>query len=239
MSLKLNLGGRHAAGLARPALLGLCLLAQSSTASAGIAVSQMVIDLRAGESRAVDVEILNDGDERSYVSIEPRAIADPGMPGERGATSPDPERLGLLVSPSRLILEPRQRRRLRIAALGPPGAVERVYRVTVKPVAGEVSGSDSGLKLLVGYDLLVLVRPEQVRPAISASRSGGSLVITNGGNSSVELTEGKQCEEGGKTCRPLPGKRLYAGASWSQPLERAGPAEYRVRTADGWTSMKF
>ena len=220
-------------------MLGLCLLAQSSSATAGIAVSQMVIDLKAGESRAVDVEIVNDGDERSYVSIEPRAIVDPGTPRERAATSPDPEQLGLLVSPNRLILEPRQRRRLRIAALGQPGASERVYRVTVKPVAGEVSGSDSGLKLLVGYDLLVLVRPDHARPQISASRSDGSLVITNGGNSSVELTEGKQCEEGGKACRPLPGKRLYAGANWSQPLQRAGPAEYRVRTADGWTSMKF
>ena len=238
MSLNFRLGGRHAAGLAWLALPGLFILAPSA-ARAGIAVSQMVIDLKAGQSRAADVEISNDSPERSYVSIEPRAIVGPGTPAEQGATSPDPEKLGLLISPNRMILEPGQRRRLRIAALGPPGAAERVYRVTVKPVAGEVSGSDSGLKLLVGYDLLVLVRPDHVRPGITASRSGGSLVITNGGNSSVELTEGKQCEEGGKACRPLPGKRLYAGASWSQPLGRAGPAEYRVRTADGWTSMKF
>ena len=63
--------------------------------------------------------------------------------------------------------------------------------------------------------------------------------ITNGGNSSVELTEGKQCAGSGKSCRPLPGKRLYAGASWAQSLEGGGTVEYRLRTADGWTSMTF
>ena len=238
MSLNPGFGGRRgAAGLACLAGLGLFFLAQP--ANAGIAVSQMVVDVRPGESRAADIEIFNDSAERSYIWIEPREIINPGTAAERAAMSPDPEKLGLLVSPSRLILEPRQRRRLRIAVLGPPGGRERVYRVTVKPVAGEVSGPDSGLKLLVGYDLLVLVRPNHVRPAISASRSGGSLVIANGGNSSVELTEGTQGVEGGRACRPLPGKRLYAGASWSQPLQGAGPAEYRVRTAEGWTSMKF
>ena len=239
MSVRMRLNGRGAAAIAVRAGLALALLALPSGAGAGIAVSQMVIDVRPGDSRATDIEIYNDSTERSYVSIEPREIIDPGTKAERGAVSPDPETLGLMVSPNRLILEPNQRRRIRIAVIGPPGGRERVYRVTVKPVAGDVSGSDSGLKLLVGYDLLVLVRPGQVRPAITAARSGGSLTITNGGNSSVELTEGKQCDGDGKACRPLPGKRLYAGASWAQPLGGSGPVEYRLRTADGWTSMKF
>ena len=127
---------------------------------------------------------------------------------------------------------------MRVAAIAPPGERERIYRVTVKPVTGEVSSAESGLKLLVGYDLLVLVRPAAVRPDIVSSRVGGRLVITNRGNSSVELAEGKQCGEDGKDW-PLAGKRLYAGASWEQPLPRPGAAEYRVRTAEGWSSMKF
>jgi P pilus assembly chaperone PapD len=239
MPVKMRLNGcRVSAGFAG-AGLALASLVQPAPAIAGIAVSQMVVDLRPGDSRATDIEIFNDSAERSYVSIEPREIVDPGTAAEHSAVSPDPEKLGLLVSPNRLILEPNQRRRLRIAVVGPLGSRERVYRVTVKPVAGDVSGADSGLKLLVGYDLLVLVRPGNARAAVSASRSGGSITISNGGPSSVELTEGKQCEGGEKPCRPLPGKRLYAGASWAQPLPGSGPVEYRVRTADGWTSMKF
>jgi P pilus assembly chaperone PapD len=215
---------RGAAGFAGIAGLGLAILAQPAPAAAGIAVSQMVVDMKPGGSRATDIEIYNDSAERSYVAIEPREIIDPGTAAERGAVSPDPEKLGLLVSPNRLILEPHQRRRLRLAVIGPPAGRERVYRVTVKPVAGEVSGPDSGLKLMVGYDLLVLVRPDHGRPAVTANRSGASLAIANAGNSSVELTEGKQCDGDGKACRPLPGKRLYAGASWAQPLEGGGPA---------------
>lgn len=219
--------------------LGFLGLIPFSPAAAGITVSQMVIDMRPGASRATDVEIFNDSPERSFISVEPREIVDPGSARERGVASPDPAKLGLLVSPNRLILEPHQRRRLRIAALAPPADRERVYRVTVKPVAGDVSSADSGLKLLVGYDLLVLVRPAVARPGITASRAGGTLVITNGGNSSVELMEGKQCEAAGKGCRPLPGKRLYAGASWTQPLQGSGAAEYKVRSVGGWSSLKF
>ena len=219
--------------------LGLLGLVPVSPAAAGISVSQMVIDIRPGESRATDIEIFNDSPERSFISVEPREIVDPGSAKERGVTSPDPAKLGLLVSPNRLILEPHQRRRLRIAVLARPADSERVYRVTVKPVAGDVSSADSGLKLLVGYDLLVLVRPAVARPGITASRAGGKLVITNGGNSSVELTEGKQCEAGGKGCRSLPGKRLYAGASWTPPLQGSGAAEFKVRSIAGWSSLKF
>jgi len=151
----------------------------------------------------------------------------------------DPSKLGLLASPARLILEPGQRRTLRIAAIGTPSMDERVYRVTVKPVSGEVAGSTSGLKLLVGYDLLVLVRPAAVRNAVRASRSGATLMISNTGNASVELAEGKQCDATGKACQALPAKRLYAGASWSQHLPLSTSGEYRVRSTDGWSTLKF
>jgi P pilus assembly chaperone PapD len=221
------------------ASLGLSVLVPLSPAAAGIAVSQMVIDMKPGEARATDIEIFNDSPERSFISVEPREITDPGSAKEKGVTSPDPGILGLLVSPNRLILEPRQRRRLRIAAIAQPADRERVYRVTVKPVAGNVRSADSGLKLLVGYDLLVLVRPAVARPGLTASRSSGKLVITNRGNSSVELMEGKQCEEGGKACRPLPAKRLYSGASWEQPIQGSGAVEYRVRSVEGWSTLKF
>jgi hypothetical protein len=113
------------------------------------------------------------------------------------------------------------------------------YRVTVKPVAGEVEGSESGLKLLVGYDLLVLVRPPVIRNSVRADRKGSELTLINQGNASVELAEGKQCEAGGKICRPLPAKRLYAGTSWTQKLSGSAGGEYRVRSADGWSTLKF
>ena len=208
-------------------------------ASAELSVSQLVVELKPGAARAADIELYNDSEERSYISVEPREIIAAGLGQENPLLSPDPGKLGLLVSPTRLVIEPGQRRRLRIAAVGPVPPRERVYRVTVKPVSGEVSGTQSGLKLLVGYDLLVLVRPPAGKPQLEIDRKAGTLTIANRGAASVELAEGKQCDAQGNSCKPLPGTRLYAGASWAQQLPMPGAGEYRVRSAEGWSTIKF
>jgi P pilus assembly chaperone PapD len=206
---------------------------------AELAVSQLIIELAPVGSRTADIEIYNDSDERSYVSVEPREIINAGLSIEKSFLTPDPEKLGLLVSPTRLVMEPRQRRRLRIATIGPVHDRERVYRVTVKPVAGEINGPESGLKLLVGYDLLVLVRPLNSKPGIQIRRSGSLLTIVNRSNASVELAEGTQCGPRADQCRQLPSKRLYPGASWQQPLPLLTAGQYRIRTTGGWSTIKF
>jgi P pilus assembly chaperone PapD len=223
---------------AGPALWALAMLAPSP-AHAELIVSQLIVEFKPGGSRTADVEIFNNSDERSYVVVEPRELLEPGTSHEKPFATPDPARLGLLVSPARFILEPQQRRTLRIAAIGPAAQTERVYRVTVKPVSGEIKGSESGLKLLVGYDLLVLVRPPAVRSTIRSTRNGLELILSNDGNSSVELAEGKQCDPSGKSCDALPAKRLYAGAAWKQQLKQGTVGEYHVRSAEGWSILKF
>jgi P pilus assembly chaperone PapD len=207
-------------------------------ASAELTVSQLIVELRPSAATA-DIEIANDSRERTYIAIEPREIISPGLAAERPFVSPDPETLGLIASPTRMVLEPRQRRTMRLAAIGSDLPRERVYRVTIKPVAGEVTSEQSGLKLLVGYDLLVLVRPKRPVLALVAKRDQHQLTLVNNGNASVELSEGKLCNNNGTPCRPLPSKRLYAGASWTQPFTAAAIGEYRVRSADGWSSLKF
>ncbi|HEY0628207.1 MAG TPA: fimbria/pilus periplasmic chaperone, partial [Sphingomicrobium sp.] len=163
--------------------LGLGLLSLAAPpASAELAVSQLIVEFKGPGPKTADIEIFNNGDERSYAVVEPRELLNPGTPHEERISVPDPARLGLIASPARFILEPGQRRTLRIASLGPAAERERVYRVTVKPVSGDVTGDGSGLKLLVGYDLLVLVRPPVIRNAVKSEREGSQLTITNSGN---------------------------------------------------------
>ncbi len=219
--------------------MGFLAMLPFAPASAELAVSQLIVELKPLVSRTADIEIHNDSDERSFVSVEPREVVDAGLTGERPLLTPDPEKLGLLVSPTRLVIEPRQRRRLRIASIGPVSDRERVYRITVKPVTGEVAGSETGLKLLVGYDLLVLVRPSAHKLKVDFSRAASVLTIVNRSNASVELAEGKQCDANGKQCQQLPSKRLYAGAAWQQSLPLSSAGEYRIRSADGWSTVKF
>jgi hypothetical protein len=104
---------------------------------------------------------------------------------------------------------------------------DRVYRVAIKPVAGSVSASTSALKVFVGYDALVIVRPENPQPRIEAERAERTLVLRNNGNSAIELFEGRQCDAEGGNCQSLPAKRLYAGAVWEQDLPYETKVSYK------------
>jgi len=210
--------------------LAIAALASSAGASAQIVLSNLVIELLPGKEARQDVEVLNNSAERAYVAVEPAEIVGAGTPSETRRSDPDPEKLGLLVAPSRMILEAGERKLVRIAELAPPGERERVYRVTVKPVVAPLSSDQSGLKVLIGYDVLVIVRPAQPNPSISVTRSGDAATFHNDGNVSVELEQGRQCDSTGKVCSDLPGKRLYAGAQYTTQLKPGNHPEYTLRS---------
>ena len=209
-----------------------------SEARAELVLSQLVVELTPTEYARTDVEIWNNGDERAFVAIDPREIIAPGTKAERSYVDPDPEKLGLLVSPARMILEPRQRKLLRIASIETNNS-ERVYRVTVKPVAGQLSAQTSGLKLLVGYDVLVLVRPTQIKPHVSGTRSGDKLTLRNDGNVSVELVDGRECDLSMKVCQALPGGRLYSGSEKTVAVASDRRAEYKLKVGTKLTAVQF
>lgn len=214
-------------------VVALALFATASLATpahAGIVLSQLIVDLQPGKDARQDIEVWNNSDARTYVAVEPREIVNPGTATEARRQDPDPEKLGLLVSPARMILDPGQRKLVRVAEIAAPETRERVYRVTVKPVVGPISSDESGLKVLVGYDVLVLVRPAQPAPAVTYGRSGDTAPFRNDGNVSVEMVDGRQCDPAGKSCSDLPGKRLYAGAQWSEPLKPGFRAEYTLKS---------
>lgn len=202
----------------------------NAPAHAELVLSELIVELQPGKQIRDDVEVWNSSPERSFVSIEPREIIDPSLPSQSFLKDPDPEKLGLLVSPARMVLEPGQRKLVRIATLSTNWRREHVYRVTIKPVLGGIQSEDSGLKVVVGYDVLVLVRPAQPQPNVIASRSGRKLTFRNMGNVSVEIIDGRQCNGGHARCTNLPGKRLYSGASWTVDLPADLPAEYTLKS---------
>ena len=221
-------------------ILAVLLLVQPlGGARADIVLSQLIVDLQRGGHAREDIEIWNKDSSRAYVAVEPAEIVDPGRPSQSRRSEPDPEKLGLFVAPARMILEPGQRKLIRIAALGSDAGRERVYRVTVKPVSGPLSSDNSGLKVLVGYDALVVIRPQQMRPSVTGTRTATGLVLHNEGNVSVELVDGRQCDQGRQHCVPLPSKRLYAGAGWTVALPGNGPVDYSARSPAGTVSLKF
>lgn len=197
---------------------------------AELVLSELIVDLQPGKLDREDLEVWNNSPDRTYVAVEPRQIIDPSLPSQQDFRDPDPEKLGLLVAPARMILEPGQRKLIRIAALARNANREQVYRVTVKPVVGGIKSEDSGLKIVVGYDVLVLVRPAQASVNVTGTRAGRKLTFTNSGNESVEVVDGRQCEAVTKHCADLPSKRLYPGASWIVDLQSDEPAQYLLKS---------
>lgn len=215
--------------LCRPALLPILAMAGwTAPAHADLGLSKVIVDIAADAPPRDDIELYNSGTERLYVLADPAKIVDPGLPSEARQVSADPSVTGLLVTPQKLVLEPGERKLLRIASILPRDNAEHVYRVTVKPVAGDVTGGRSGLKVYVGYDVLVLVRPQGVSGELQARRDGNWLSFHNASNASMEIAQGKQCDAAGGNCQTLPANRLYPGADWSVSLPYATPVTYQT-----------
>lgn len=202
----------------------------AAPASADLVLNQVVVDLLPDQVARMDIDASNTGKERIYVVAEPAEIVDPGKPTERRVANPDPAASGLLVTPQKMILEPGEHKLVRIAAIAPRGNTDRIYRVTIKPVAGDVSAAESALKILVGYDVLVIVRPASMTGTVTGTRRDGRLLLANTGTTNVEIYGGAQCDAKGADCRTLPARRLYAGTRWEQPIDPARPVDYRIKT---------
>jgi len=225
----------------RASAVGIALGAMltAAPASADLVLNQAVVDLAPDTPPRFDIDASNTGKERIYVVAEPAEIVAAGTLAERRVSNPDPEALGLLVTPQKMILEPGEHKLVRIASIVPRSAVERIYRVTIKPVAGDVTAPITALKVLVGYDVLVIVRPTAMTGSVTGTRRGNTLVLTNSGTSNVEIYQGKQCDARGADCKPLAARRLYAGASFEQPIDPARPAEYRIKTGGTVSEKRF
>lgn len=200
--------------LGAKALAAMACVLWSTAASASLVLDKVIIDLEAGGPARDDIELLNDGDERIYVAVEPFEVLYPDTDREQrvelSLDTPGP----IFVSPRRLVLEPGERRLLRIAMLGERPERERVFRVRVRPVSGELVSDADGLKVLVGYDTLVLLRSAEDIGSIVATRGEGRLRLENRSNSSIELFDGKACLPGSSECRALSSNRLYPGEEW-------------------------
>ena len=213
--------------LASAVMCALTFAGFTSIARAEMVLSQVIVDLMPGGPPLQDIEVWNDGDERMFVSAEPFQILDPGTSREQRVSANSPDS-GLLVSPQRLVLAPGERRIIRVAAVGERSAVDRVYRVAIQPVAGNVSADATALKVFVGYDALVLVRPDRFTGDVVGQRSGHDLLLRNDGNTAQELFDGRQCDSAGNNCQALPAKRLYPGVEGYQNLPYDAVVTYKV-----------
>lgn len=212
-------------------LLVAMLLASHSHASLGIDRSILVFE--PGNPPRQDVIAGNSGDTNLFLEVEVLEVSDPGTDKEQRTVVRDPESIGFVAAPRRLMVPPGGRRPIRLMNLNGHGDVERVYRVNVKPVMPPAETRGMGVRLIVAYQVLVFVAPKKSVVSLDSQRDGNKLTLINNGNVNILLSNGAQCPmANSQDCDPVQGKRLYPGNQTVIELPRSAPVEFDVE-ADG------
>ena len=188
-----------------------------------------------------DVQIANTSEtETLFVNVEVLEVTAPGTPEETRIVADDPSQIGLIATPDRVILPPGSRRLVRLVNLFPAEKEERIFRVNFTPVAGEFEAEQSTVRLMVGYQALVIVRPNTTETQLVGSREGNILTLENKGNTNVYLDRIRQCQDDKPDeCTPMTENRLYPGNVWELELEQDGPITFNAFDGIRSQSMVF
>ena len=200
----------------------------SLNASASMQLNNVIFHFEPGDASRQDVEIYNSGDSPMYVEVIPTQVLEPGETNEDRAVIKDPRDAGLLVTPSKLIVPPGASKIVRMVKLE-NSPYERVYRIAAKPVVAGLEAEQSGVKIMIGYEVLAIVYPNNPKPELVVEREGKILRVRNDGNTNVLLREGFQCatpDTPKENCTPIPGRRMYPGNQWELELPHDLPVTY-------------
>lgn len=227
-------------------LLTMSLLSGHSVAD--LVVNRSIVIYDDPASVKEDVVVINSDAARNlYVQVDAYRVMAPGTANEellKLVPGADPE---FLVSPNKLVVAPSARNLVRFLDLAGNRETERVYRVNLVPVTPPVELEDTGegriasrLEVVVAYQVLAIVLPNDPQPALGFSREAHLAHFTNSGNANYLLTDGEQCNPlDPADCRKLQNRRVYPGNDWSLELPFAGPFTYKVKTHNGLVSRQF
>ncbi|MBM3618489.1 MAG: hypothetical protein FJX23_08105 [Alphaproteobacteria bacterium] len=220
-------------------LVALAAVSMASDAKAEFIITTAILEFKQDSPRQQDIELVSRSTENDYVVAEVSEIVNPGSPDEIRKLIEDPAEGGLLVTPDKTILTGGSRKVLRFVLLKEPDAKERIYRVAVKPVVkGVENDTKVGLKVLVGYEVLVIVRPSVMQPSYTAQRNGKTFTATNNGNTNVLFQHGQQCSAADK-CEPTSVVRVYPGQTAQLELPHDMPVSFSIWNGVETTEKQF
>ena len=197
-------------------------------AHAEFMINSAIIEFNKDSSKQQDIEIVSKSAGDDYIVSEVSEMLNPGSTDEKRRLLDDPADAGLLVTPDKMILSAGSHKILRFVLLKELDSKEHIYRVAIKPVIKSTSNDAKfGLKILVGYEVLVIVRPADIKPLWQATRAGPVITISNDGNSNVVFQTGQQCNAE-ERCKTLPTVRTYPGTKNTITLPADLPAHYSV-----------
>ena len=220
-------------------LFALMIIA-SNPVHADMSLDRLIVDFNNNSRHYEDIQVFNQGDKELYVNVSVAEVLSPGSDKEKRVSVNGVVKRPLVVSPSRLVIPANSRKSVRILTMEEASGNDRIFRVDFSPALGKLKAKASGIKLLVAYQALVMVRPENPVVDIKTSRQGEFLVFRNQGNTNVLLQNGRQCNpQSPKDCQELKTRRLYAGNEWRLQTPFNGPVTYDLDFGDRVETRTF
>ncbi len=217
-----------------------CSVFLSAAANASMSLNRVIVHFDSDKAPREDIVVTNPDDEPLYLQTEVYQVENPGEANEKLVQITDPDKMKLLVAPQKTIIPPGTRKTVRLVSLETPEDEEAVYRVTFKPVVGDLEATQTAIKILIAYQALIFVRPDEAVYDVQAQREGEKLTFTNQGNINVVLRNGYYCANKNfkrEECAELSQSvRLYAGQQWLATLPETasgGTGEVRYGMFDG------
>jgi len=193
----------------RIAIFLLCLITQPVMAA--MSLDKIIVYLDDQPNAREDIVVSNPDQEALYLQTEIYRVDRPGLEGEQRIRVINPDEFKLLVSPSRAVIPAGEEKRFRIMPLDRDLEKEQVYRVTFKPVVGEIKSEKNALKILIAYQVLIFVQPRNGEYRLALERKGAQLSLVNHGNINAEVVQMEYCQQ--QECKAMTTRgRIYADA---------------------------
>lgn len=206
-------------------LLAATTLLLTCTVQAQLTVSKIIVDFTPDMTPRDDILLSNTSTtETLFINVEVLEVSDPGTDKEQRVIVDDPAKIGLIATPAKLILPPNGRQQVRLVNMLTENDSDRIFRVNFTPVTGEAKVEETGVKLMVGYQALVIVRPDRPETDLEMVRESDSITLSNNGNTNLYLEGIRQCKTAKEEqCESLVDQRLYSGNSSTIELPGNGP----------------
>ena len=223
------------------------LFVAGPAAMADLVVNRSIVEMAHGETRADIVLINSDSTENLYIQVDPHVVINPGETDQVMTKLSAEDNAGLLVSPNRLVIPPEGRSVVRVLNVDAAANAERIYRINFIPISPPVEIESpaedtvrSRLEVVVAYQVLVIVQPDQPAAVHTVARTGTEATFRNEGNANYLMSDGEQCNPADASdCRQLPDHRMYPGNNWQLQLPFDGPFSYKLRKQDGMSVFRF
>ena len=194
------------------------------------------LSLNSGASKTGYLTVVNEGSNKAYIVLTPTRVDNAGTKNAKVIKEKNPKKLGLLVSPTKLILKPGKQRKVKITDLVKGNDKDVIFKINgaqfnmPSKKTGKDLSDETGVtaEVAIGFTTYVYARPISLKPDINININGDKATFTNTGNTTVNVNSIRQCDAN-DSCLNVSPLWLFPNASRERSLPMKNtPIHYTI-----------